>query len=273
MSDNPTRVGAIGWPIEHSISPAMHNAAFAELELNWKYDLVPAPPGELGDIVSLKLEEENYAGFNVTIPHKSAVLDLPQVDEVSEDVEKIGACNVLVLKPDGYLRAENTDWQGFADDLFANNIKVQGGDCLILGTGGGAKAVDYALKKLGAASITLVSRNDSFRRDIIRYDELAELEGLRLIVNCTPVGMYPDIQESPWPMDVPLPEGAAVYDLVYRPRITLLMQQAQRDGNLNISGLGMLIRQGALAFEMWTGLMPPMNVMSNAARQELGYRG
>lgn len=262
-------VGLLGWPVEHSVSPVMHNAAFDALELNWHYTTVPAGPDELEYAVTEKLDE-GYLGFNVTIPHKQAVLYLPQLAEVSEDVEKLGAANTLIRREDGRLRAENTDWQGFADDLFSNNIKVRGGDCVILGTGGSSKAVAYALNQLGAASITYVSRNPE-RRDTISYDAIGSLEGVRLIVNTTPVGMWPEIQASPWPMDVPLPEGAAVYDLIYRPRITLLMQQAQRDGLLNVSGLGMLVRQGALSFEMWTGLMPPMDVMSNAAREALGY--
>ncbi len=262
-------VGLLGWPVEHSISPLMHNAAFDALELNWHYEAVPAHPDELQSAVAEKLSE-GYLGFNVTIPHKETVLYLNELAEVSEDVEKLGAANTLIRREDGRLRAENTDWQGFADDLFANNIKVRGGDCVILGTGGSSKAVAYALNRFDAASITYVSRNPT-RRDMISYDDLGSLEGLRLIVNTTPVGMWPEIQASPWPMELALPTGAAVYDLIYRPRITLLMQQAQRDGLLNVSGLGMLVRQGALSFEMWTGLMPPMDVMSNAAREALGY--
>lgn len=262
-------VGLLGWPVEHSISPKMHNAAFEALDLNWHYELVPAGPDELESAVKEKLAE-GYLGFNVTIPHKQTVLYLPQIAEVSEDVEKLGAANTLIRREDGRLRAENTDWQGFADDLFANNIKVRGGDCVILGTGGSSKAVAYALKELGAASITYVSRNPN-RRDMLSYEQLDRLEGVRLIVNTTPVGMWPDIQASPWPLDQHLPTGAAVYDLIYNPRITLLMQQAQRDGLLNVSGLGMLVRQGALSFEMWTGLMAPLDAMSNAAREALGF--
>ncbi len=150
------RVGLLGWPLEHSVSPAMHNAAFAALGLDWRYDALPAPPEKLNERVAEWLAE-GYRGFNVTVPHKRAVLGLPQIAGVDEAVEAIGAANTLSVDGGG-LKAANTDWQGFADDLRAHGVEARGAACLLLGTGGSAQAVAYALRCLGAASIIFVSR-------------------------------------------------------------------------------------------------------------------
>lgn len=264
------RVGLLGWPLEHSVSPAMHNAAFAALGLGWRYDLLPVRPEALGERVAAWLAA-GYRGFNVTVPHKRAVLGLPQIAAVDPAVEAIGAANTLCCLPDGMLRAANTDWQGFAGDLRAHGLDVKGAACLLLGTGGSALAVAHALRQMGAASVTFVSRAPGEHVDTISYGELARAAGqAALIVNCTPVGMAPHADASPWPDGTPFPQGAALVDLIYNPPVTRLMAQSEAAGLRAIGGLGMLVLQGALSFEAWTGVVPPLAVMEQAARQALG---
>ncbi len=263
------RAGLIGWPVAHSVSPAMHNAAFGALGLDWQYDLLPAPPERFAAAVAAWVAA-GYRGFNVTIPHKGAALRLPQVRAISPAAEAIGAANTLTVEPDGSLAADNTDWRGFADDLAAGGIAVEGARCLVLGTGGSARAVIYALRAGGAAAITAISREPGGRDGAAGYGDLARLApSADLVVNCTPAGMSPDVAASPWPEDVPFPGGAALVDLIYNPPVTRLMADAQAAGARTVGGLGMLVRQGALAFERWTGIAPPLAIMLEAARHAL----
>jgi len=263
------RVGLIGWPVAHSVSPAMHNAAFGALGLDWQYDLLPALPERFAAAVAAWVAA-GYRGFNVTIPHKGAALRLPQVRAISPAAEAIGAANTLTVEPDGSLAADNTDWRGFADDLAAGGIAVEGARCLVLGTGGSARAVIYALRAGGAVAITAISRQPGGRDGAAGYGDLARLApGADLVVNCTPTGMSPDVAASPWPEDVPFPGGAALVDLIYNPPVTRLMADAQAAGARTVGGLGMLVRQGALAFERWTGIAPPLAIMLEAARHAL----
>lgn len=266
------RVGLLGWPVEHSVSPAMHNAAFRALGMDWRYDLLPVPPDRLDERIAAWLAE-GYRGFNVTIPHKQTVLALTQIATIDPSVETIRAANTLSLLPGGGLRASNTDWQGFADDLRAHSVGVEGARCLILGTGGSAQAVVHALREMGAGQVTLVSRNPGAAANRIDYEALgAFAPGADLIVNCTPLGMSPVVDASPWPPGVPFPPDASLYDLIYNPPVTRLMAQAGAAGAQAIGGLGMLVRQGALAFEQWAGVTPPLEVMAQAARRALSDR-
>ncbi len=297
----------------------MHNAAFDALGMAWRYALFPTPPQGLAEAVA-RLLAEGVRGLNVTVPHKRAVLELPQVGAREAAVETIGAANTLTRAGDGW-RASNTDWRGFLDDLRAHGIEPQGMACVVLGTGGSARAVGYALARAGAAAIAYISRapqkadaralgalfggdlaprekprgtspapfgahvarrsprpdGHGSRRPRARptiavtdYAALGELAPRAdLIVNCTPLGMWPHVERSPWPPDVPFPAGAALYDLVYNPPRTQLMRQAQAAGARAVGGLGMLVRQGALAFAQWTGRTPPLDVMERAARAAL----
>jgi shikimate dehydrogenase len=265
------RVGLLGWPVEHSVSPAMHNAAFAALGLDWEYGLLPVPPSKLAVELRRLIKDEGYRGFNVTVPHKQAAFRLPGMCTTSPAAEAIGAVNTLVVHPDGEMMdGENTDWRGFAIDLDEHGVQIEGARCLILGSGGSAQGVVYALGQGGAESITLVSRRPS-RPGEIGYSDVGDVAStVDLIINCTPVGMSPDVDRSPWPEDVPFPRDVVLYDLVYNPWFTRLMDQAESVGTRVIGGLGMLVWQGALAFELWTGLKPPVDVMAEAAREALG---
>jgi shikimate dehydrogenase len=265
------RVGLLGWPVEHSVSPAMHNAAFAALGLDWQYDLLPVPPSKLAVELRRLIKEEGYRGFNVTVPHKQAAFRLPRMCTTSQAADAIGAVNTLVVHPDGdMMDGENTDWRGFAIDLDEHGVRSAGARCLILGSGGSAQGVVYALEQSGAESITLASRRPSKDREI-GYNDLGDIApAVDLIINCTPVGMSPEVDRSPWPENVPFPPDAVLYDLVYNPPVTRLMEQAEAAGARVIGGLGMLVWQGALAFELWTGIVPPVDVMAEAARAALG---
>lgn len=265
-----TRVGVLGWPVGHSVSPVMHNAAFAARGMAWQYTALAVPPDRFDAEVARLVEREGYRGFNVTIPHKQAAFRLPGVEAISPAAHAIGAVNTITVRPDGALHADNTDWQGFARDLSDHTIDPAGAVCLVLGSGGSARAVSYALRHGGAASITQISRRPGGRAHTAGYDDLTRLApGADLIVNCTPLGMSPHVDASPWPDDVPFPPGAALVDLVYNPPVTRLMQRAGTAGARAVNGLGMLVWQGALAFELWTGRTAPVRVMYDAAEQAL----
>jgi shikimate dehydrogenase len=256
------RVGLLGWPVGHSRSPVMHQAAFAALGLDWQYDLLPVAPEHFEAEVT-RLIAAGYRGFNVTIPHKQAAFRLPQIREITPHAQTIGAVNTLTVLPDGSLKADNTDWRGFADDLAAHHVNPRGTFALLLGAGGGSQAVNYALKQLGAE--TLAADLEPKPGQIV-FSQLPDYaERASIIVHCTPVGMFPKVDASVWPDDLPFPKHAVLYDLVYNPPITRLMQQAEAAGAQVISGLGMLVRQGAFSFEQWTGIMPSVDIMYNAA--------
>lgn len=266
------KVGAIGWPIEHSLSPAMHNAAFQALGMHdWLYDKIAIPP----DIVKLSLRElrdHGYIGINVTVPHKQAVMPYVKADAVAK---AIGAVNTIDFRNN---TGTNTDCAGFMDDLAANGVKVTGEAVVVLGAGGAARAAIYGLSQAGAKVMVVnrtMQRAEQLITDLkvdaraVTHDEAA-MHPAALLVNATSVGLAPKIHESPWPEDVPFPEGATIYDMVYRPARTKLMEMAEIQGSRAIGGLGMLVRQGAAAFKIWTGVEPPVDVMFEALYEKLG---
>ncbi len=266
------RVGVIGWPIEHSLSPAMHNAAFKALGMDWEYDKYAIPP----DIIKQSLGEFRDAGFvglNVTVPHKQAVMPFVRPDEIARSV---GAVNTILF-PNG--KATNTDVAGLLDDLAAHDIKPSPGmKVVVLGAGGAARAAVYGLAEAGA-HITIINRTPAKAQELIDslrvqavVGEVEAVAQAELIVNCTSAGMSPKVDDSPLPDDAPLKEGITVYDMVYRPARTRLMQQVEAAGGRAIGGLGMLARQGAAAFKLWTGVEPPVDVMLAAAQAELAKR-
>jgi shikimate dehydrogenase len=194
---------------------------------------------------------------------------LPQVREIDPATEAIGAANTLIVLPDGTLKAINTDWLGFLGDLDAHNLTIQNQHCLILGAGGAAKAVAHALRQREARTVTLVDVAPP-DNNVLTYSDLPNvLDKVQMIINCSPVGMSPHTNASPWPEDLPLPSGIILYDLIYNPPVTRLMQQVRESGMHAFGGLGMLVRQGALAFEKWTRAAPPLEVMEQAALHTL----
>lgn len=263
------RVGVIGWPIEHSLSPAMHNAAFAALGMDWQYDKMAIPP----DIVKLSLRELRDAGFvgiNVTVPHKQAVMPFVKPDEIARAV---GAVNTIDFRDNS---ATNTDVAGFTSDLAAHGVDAAGMQVAILGAGGAARAAVYGLANAGAR-IVIINRTveraqellDSLRMPAASVGGYEQLANADLIVNCTSVGLSPNVEQSPLPDDVRLKPGIIAYDMVYRPLRTRFLQQVEAAGGQAIGGLGMLVRQGAAAFKIWTGVEPSIDVMLAAAQEQL----
>ena len=286
LSAKTTLVGLIGWPVGHSVSPAMHNAAFAALGLDWRYvplPVDPALPGAVGDAVR-GMRAMGLRGINITVPHKQAVL--PFLDRIAPAAQAMRAVNTIIVAPDGTLTGDNTDAPGFVADLRAHGVEPAGQRVLVLGAGGSARAIVYGLAQAGATRITVANRSAeraaALLADLRPFLRDAQLEVVALpdgvpgvardadlIVNCTSLGMTPRADTTPWPADLRFRPDQAVYDLVYNPADTRLLRQAQADGARAIGGLGMLIWQGALAFEHWTGQMPPVNVMRAAAEAHL----
>ena len=270
------RVGVIGFPVEHSLSPIMHNAAFKALNMDdWHYDAMSIPP----DILRLGLREprdHGYIGINVTVPHKEAIMEYVRPDEKAR---AIGAVNTVDFRSS---IGTNTDADGFINDLRAHNVPITGERVLVLGAGGAARAAVYGLHRAGA-EVAIVNRTKS-RADAL-VDHLrasagidgprvlipdAVLDwGMSLIVNCTSAGLHPQVNQSPWIQDLPFPIGVTVYDMVYRPANTALMRQCLAHDGRAIGGLGMLARQGAIAFELWTGVAPPIDLMQRVLQDAL----
>jgi shikimate dehydrogenase len=282
MTEKPgNRVGLIGWPVEHSVSPSMHNAAFRELGLDWEYRLLSTPPGKVQARLGA-LEGDGYRGANVTVPHKFAVM--PYLHSVAQSAQAMGAVNTIVVQ-EGHLRGANTDGDGFLAALREAGFEPSGRQALVLGAGGSARAVVYSLAQAGCP-VTIYNRSAERAAALVQYltdagvgqplsaVESAHLEDLDfsrfgLLVNATPLGMYPEIHASPWPDGLPLPSHWTVFDLVYNPEQTSLMIEARAAGAKAIGGLAMLVHQGAKAFELWTGQEAPVDVMRAAAEQAL----
>jgi len=278
-----TLVGVIGWPIAHSLSPAMHNAAFDALGMNWRYLAFPVRPGEVPSAIE-GLRALGFRGTNVTVPHKETVMRL--MDEVPPRVRAFGAVNTVIIDRDAEgvctLHGENTDVGGLLHALREGGFEPAGKRVLVVGAGGGARGVVYALCDAGAAEVMVLNRTPARASALVA--DLAPVAGSTslqaaaltpsalerqanegdLLVNTTTVGMWPYVEATIWPGDRPLPAHLAVCDLVYRPLETKLLRQAHAAGANTIDGLGMLIAQGALSFEMWTGQWPPVDVMRAA---------
>ena len=268
--------GVIGDPVAHSRSPGMHNAAFAHLGLPARYERWHTPAAELPARVA-SLRAAGMLGANVTLPHKIAVI--PLLDRLDPLAEQVGAVNTIVREESGKLAGYNTDTPAVVDTLRAAGLEPRGVSVVILGASGAARAAIFALAGAGAAQITLVNRTlaraeelagdvlAASARDDLRIlaltpddDELAEaLARADLLVNATSLGWHDD--ETPLAAEL-IPPGALVFDMVYR--TTRLLRDAASRGARTLDGADMLVRQAALAFELWTGQAAPLEVMREA---------
>lgn len=284
--------GLFGFPVGHSFSPAMHNAAFQALALDYVYVPFAVAPDSLPAAVAA-IKALGLAGVNVTVPHKQAVL--PLLDELTEEARLIGAVNTIVPSA-GRLRGDNTDGRGFLRALHEKAGFIPAGKTvLILGAGGAARAVAVQLALAGVRKIYLCNRaarraaelagllveNTGVPVEVVAWPgdtTLAELAGVLraadLVVQATPLGMCPEQAST-----VPLPfssfrAGQVACDLVYNPAETLFMQRAGQAGATVLNGLGMLLHQGALSFTLWTGKAAPVKVMREALSEAVGrYTG
>ncbi|MGZ8581548.1 MAG: shikimate dehydrogenase [Actinomycetota bacterium] len=263
-------VGVIGWPVEHSLSPAIHNAAFASLGMDWVYVPLPVAPGTMRAAAD-GLVGLGFRGANVTMPHKTESAEL--ADDLSEEARRLRAVNTFVVNGDR-LQGHNTDTPGF--DRFLRRdagFDPAGKTALVLGAGGAARAVALTLALAGAAELCVAVREVGRADDLLAAIEGTELEvevvpfdaaaGRRadLVVNATPLG---DDGRSHPPLPALGPE-VLVVDLLYRPAVTPLQAEAREAGAEVFGGLGLLLHQAALSFELWTGTPAPLDVMSAAA--------
>jgi shikimate dehydrogenase len=299
------RLGVLGWPVAHSRSPAIHNAALADLGMDeWRYQRLPVPP-ELFEETTRALAGSGFVGANVTIPHQEAALAL--ADEASETARAIGAANTLSLGRDGVILAENTDAPGLIGAL---QCSPRGLRAMVLGAGGSARATVWALREAGASEVMVWNRTPeraealAMQLDVraVRVPEAADL-----LLNCTSVGLEPSdgpalghaagsgartpaaeaaaaLEERTLERSATEQEGlnqlglafdqvgeySYVVDLVYRAGPTPLLAAAEAHRVPTLDGLEILVAQGALSFELWTGRAAPRDVMRTAARAEDG---
>ncbi len=259
-----TYLGVAGWPVAHSRSPAMHNAALAAAGLtDWRYLRLPLPPARFAETVRA-LPAAGFRGINVTIPHKQAALALAQ--EATPTAAAVGAANTLTFTRSGAIHADNTDVTGLLEAL---PVDPAGLTALVLGAGGAARAAVYALRSAGAAEVLVWNRTRERAERLV-----AELGGrvvdapraADLVVNCTSVGMRSaDRTFKSLPIHADTFEvGSYVADMVYDPGGTHLLDQAQQRGATVVNGLEILIAQGAASFERWTGMTASRETMRAA---------
>ena len=276
------QLGLIGHPLGHSLSPKIHATALKTCNLEGSYSLFPVAPDDMQGLKDLidRVRSGEITGLNVTIPHKQNTIKF--LDELTAPAKAIGAVNTIYLR-DKKVIGDNMDAPGFLTDL-ERNFSSFGfhPSALILGAGGSARAVLYALVNDGW-DVTIVSRRIEQAKQLVEvfqngksliasYDNLSDvfqspISSFSLIVNTTPVGMTPNIEQSPLPENIILSKYTIIYDLVYNPRETKLVKDARAQGLAATTGLGMLIEQAALAFEIWTDCNPPREIMRASIEQ------
>jgi shikimate dehydrogenase len=285
MNDATKKIGLIGWPITHSLSPVMHNAAFDSLGLDYHYTLLPTKPEDLETRLT-SFGAQGFVGGNITMPHKQAVM--AYLDEISEDARTIGAVNTIHVQ-DGKMIGHNTDWVGFLNALLEAGHNPAGMRVVILGAGGAARAAIFALAGAGVAQITVINR--TVARGFLLTEEVAPAfpachmtfkplrpetlqavpKDVDLVVNATSVGMEPQARFSVWPDEIPIPTKAVYYDVIYKPAQTYFLQRAKAAGRPTLNGVGMIVLQGVTGFQIWTGQEPPVQTMWQSVLSALGY--
>jgi shikimate dehydrogenase len=268
--------GIIGDPVEHTISPAMQNAAFRAGGVDFVYLPFRVKREDLEKAIQ-GMRALNIRGLNVTIPHKVAVM--PFLDIIDHLAEKIGAVNTIVNEA-GVLKGYNTDASGFLNALSSEKIDPSGKRAVILGSGGAARSVACSLAEKGSvltilnrhlnSAVDLADRIHGYSANRVEALEMTEnnlrqsLEKADILVNTTSLGMTPEVELSPVPSNLIKP-GTIVFDIVYNPLRTRLLREAENRGARVITGIEMLIRQGAAAFELWTGEKAPLEIMRKVA--------
>lgn len=267
--------GILGWPLDHTLSPTIHNAAFRSLGLDWVYLAWPVRPDDLGAAVG-GLRALGAQGANVTMPHKESVIEF--LDNVSGDARRIGAVNTI-QNVGGSLVGHNTDVDGFRDFLVDDaGVDPRDKRALVVGAGGAARAVVCALDDLGAKEISIAARRETQGEEIVAlaqrqnarvvgWDDIDDLASeADVVVNATPLGMRGEriLEGAHWN------SSQVVCDLVYSPPVTPLMEAARAAGAETWGGLGMLIHQAAMSFRIWTGNDPSLATMSAAAIRAIG---
>jgi shikimate dehydrogenase len=263
-----TRLGVLGWPVAHSLSPALQNAALQAVGLTgWRYQLLPVPPEAFSE-TTRALPAAGFRGANITIPHKRAALEL--ATEATDRALGIGAANTLVFAEGGHAEADNTDAPALIDALpFAPTGKT----AVVLGAGGSARAAVWALLDAGASNVSVWNRTPARATQLCEQlggTPVKALESADILVNCTSVGLDGGdrtFEQLPLRREQ-LSDYSCVVDLVYSPDETVLVRAARQRGVPVVDGLDLLVRQGALSFEQFTGRPAPVEVMREAVRAE-----
>ncbi|GAC1467004.1 MAG: shikimate dehydrogenase [Chamaesiphon sp.] len=274
-------LGVIGSPVEHSLSPVMHNAAIAHMGLDYVYLPLPVKREDL-QVAIAGFAAIGVVGFSVTIPHKQAIM--PLLSEISPVAQAVGAVNTVWRTQQGW-SGTNTDVEGFLAPLDKNRDWHQT-VAVILGNGGASRAVVAGCAQLGCAQVRVVGRNQQKLNEFLKswvnsplavnlsvhsWEELPDLiPQASLLVNTTPIGMYPHIDESPVERGMMKKLKLAIaYDLIYRPNPTEFLKAAQAEGAMTIDGLEMLVQQGAAALQIWLQQTVPVDIMSQSLYQHL----
>ena len=281
----PKRLGIIGHPIGHSISPVFQQAALHAIGFDGTYQPWDVAPGDVGEFID-GLRAPGTLGINVTVPHKEGVI--PFLDEVDDWASTAGAVNTIVNR-NGRLTGHNTDGIGFLRALREGaDFEPRGRDVLVLGAGGSARGVVYALARAGVAQIFIANRtreraerlaalsiDSGVAAEVLALSDAKEATGeVALIVNCTSMGMVHGPDEHGTPLSAAdIPPTVVVNDLVYNPLETPLLREAAKAGATTLGGIQMLVYQGAASFEMWTGQDAPVSVMLDAATAAMRERG
>jgi shikimate dehydrogenase len=273
-------LGVIGHPISHSMSPIMHNTALQDLNLNYIYLAFDIKPDNLKGAVN-SIRALNIKGVNITIPHKEKIIQyLDELDELSKKIEAVNC----IKNENGKLIGKNTDVQGARTALMESGFKLKNKKVIIIGAGGAAKAVSYSLgeeleqllifnrtksraiqlAKDLAEKVNLDVTGKEFKEGLLRK----ELQSTDLLINTTPIGMYPNINASPIPLEL-IHDQLFVFDIIYNPLETKMIKYAKGVGCKFLGGLEMLVNQGALAFEWWTEKVPNKNLMKNIVKEFL----
>lgn len=258
--------GLFGYPVEHTLSPSMHNAAFEHMGLDYCYLPFLVHPDSLGQAVDA-VRALNMSGVNITVPHKEAVI--PLLDGVDEEAAFIGAVNTIV-NSGGKLKGYNTDGRGFMRSLSEADIQVEDRQVLIVGAGGASRAISYYISEKAKALFLydiapdrlnkLVSDIGKIRSNVSSLGKITDLGMFDVVINATPLGLK---SGDPLPFDIAaLSTRSTVCDLIYGK--TRLIEEAGKKGCRTMDGMGMLLWQGVLAFELWTSAFPPVDVMRNA---------
>ncbi|HIQ32385.1 MAG TPA: shikimate dehydrogenase [Methanothermococcus okinawensis] len=277
MIDSKTKLlGLIGHPVEHSLSPLMHNSALRDKGLNYVYLAFDVHPDKLKYVVEGAKALGTFKGFNVTVPHKVEIIKY--LDKLDREAQLIGAVNTVKIEGDVAL-GYNTDGLGARMALEEEIGKVKGRDILVIGAGGAARAVAFEMAKDN--KVTIVNRTPEkakllaeeisrkLNREVGYGDLNVDVGRYEIVIHATPVGMYPHVDVKPV-IDVErIHSGMVVMDLIYNPRETVLLREAKKRGAKTINGIGMLVYQGALAFEIWTGVKPDVEVMKKAVESNL----
>ncbi|HLP42798.1 MAG TPA: shikimate dehydrogenase [Fibrobacteria bacterium] len=280
-------VALLGDPVAHSLSPAMHNAAFARHGLNFAYVPLRVRPADVKAALE-GLRALGFRGANVTLPHKQAVL--PHLDAVSEISRLMGVVNTLTIE-DGRIMGTTTDPHGFLEGFREAGHDFAGKSVAVLGNGGSARTIAFALALEGRPARVLLAGRDVEKSHrligeigsklgegaartleaVALADYGAAADGVQVVVNATPIGMHPDTEVSPIPANALRP-GQVVHDIVYVPEKTRLLRDAEALGLPTVGGLGMLVHQGRASFRLWTGIEPDASIFHEAARSGLVAR-